>query len=211
MEAKLQSLLERIKQDGVDKGQAVANSLISDAEAEAAEILAQAKREAAEIRQRAESQAEELKRNVTSELQLSANQAIGALKQAITSLITTQAVEAPNREAFQDKDFLKGIISSMLENWQKSGQASALYLSPEQESELYSYFTQRAEEDLRQGLTVKPVPKLSRGFRIGPADGSFLVSFTEEDFHTFFVDFLRPRTKALLYGEAEASKNGLDG
>ena len=203
MEQKLQSLLEKIQQEGVDKGQEVANSLINDAEQKAEDIVSAAERRAEDIRKQAEQDAEELKRNVTSELKLSAEQTVDALKQQITGLVTAKAVEKPTSQAFDDKDFLKGIIQSLIEHWQKEDRGTTLRLSPEQEKELYEYFAGRAQEQLQQGLTVKPDPKLSEGFRIGPADDSYVVSFTEEDFQAFFADFLRPRTKALLYGGAE--------
>ena len=199
MEQKLQSLLEKIQQEGVDKGQEVANSLISDAEQKAKDIVAAAQRRAEDIRKQSEQDAEELKRNVTSELKLSAEQTIDALRQRITDLVTAKAVEPPTSEAFKDKDFLRQVIQSLIAHWQKSEQGAALELSPAQEKELYDYFSDQARESLQEGLTVKPDPKLSTGFRIGPEDGSYVVSFTEEDFQTFFANFLRPRTKELLY------------
>lgn len=201
MEQKLQSLLEKIQQEGVDKGQEVANSLINDAEQKAQDIVAAAERRAEEIRKEAEQEAEELKRNVTSELKLSAKQTVESLQQQITSLVTAKATEGPTQAAFQDKDFLKGVIQSLIEQWQKDGQGAALHLSPEREKELHTYFADRVQGQLQEGLTVKPSSKLSEGFRIGPADGSYVVSFTEADFQAFFADFLRPRTKELLYNE----------
>jgi V/A-type H+-transporting ATPase subunit E len=201
MEQKLQSLLEKIQQEGVEKGQEVANSLINDAEQKAQDIVAAAERRAEEIRKQAQQEAEELKRNVNSELKLSAEQMVEDLQQRITGLVTAKATEGPTQAAFQDKDFLKGIIQSLVEQWQKGGQGAALHLSPDREKELYEYFSARAQEQLKEGLTVKPGSKLSEGFRIGPADGSYVVSFTEADFQAFFADFLRPRTKELLYNE----------
>lgn len=201
MEQKLQSLLEKIQQEGVDKGQEVANSLINDAEQRAEDIVNAAERRAEEIRKQAEQEAEELKRNVTSELKLSAEQTVEALQQRITDLITAKAIDPPTQEAFGDKAFLKGIIESLIGQWQKNEQGAALHLSPEREKELFDYFSARAQEKLKEGLVVRPAPGLSEGFRIGPANGSYVVSFTEDDFQAFFADFLRPRTKKLLYGE----------
>ncbi|MEQ8705645.1 MAG: hypothetical protein RIC19_17085 [Phaeodactylibacter sp.] len=201
MEQKLQSLLEKIQQEGVDKGQEVANTLINDAEQKAEDIVMAAEGRAEEIRKQAEQEAEELKRNVTSELKLSAQQTVEALQQRITDLVTAKATEAPTQEAFKDKAFLKGVIESLIGHWKKEEQGVALHLSPEREKELYDYFSARTQDSLNEGLTVKPALQLSEGFRIGPADGSYVVSFTEEDFQAFFADFLRPRTKALLYGE----------
>ena len=37
------------------------------------------------------------------------------------------------------------------------------------------------------------------GFKIGPADGSYKISFSEDDFENFFKSFLRPKTIEMLY------------
>ena len=204
MEKKLQTLLDKLYEEGVAKGQEVASAVVKDAEQKAAKILEEAKQEAAAIRKQAQEEAEETKRNTISELQLSGRQAIGALQQEISQLITTKAVSDPLQTAFSDGTFLKDIINQLVDNWQPSGDGSmdlALLLPPEKEETLYQYFEQKARDLMNKGLQVEVNERLNNGFRIGPADGSYVVSFTEEDFEHFFMDYLRPRAKELLYGK----------
>ena len=204
MEQKLQELLDKIYKEGVNKGQEVATTIVRDAERKAERILEQAHKEASEARRQAREEAEELKRNVASELRLSASQATHALQQQISHLITTRAVTEPVRQAFSDKEFIKKIIESLIDNWQpgQEGQGGLSLLLPEKDKEeLGLYFAEKAREALNGPLLVNPDNRLENGFRIGPADGSYIISFTDKDFESFFMDYLRPKTKDLLYGK----------
>ena len=62
-------------------------------------------------------------------------------------------------------------------------------------------FAGKTAELLNQGLQVTFDGRLDNGFRIGPANGRYVISFTEADFTRFFRDHLRPVTAELLYGE----------
>lgn len=204
MEQKLQALLDKLYEEGVAKGQDVAAAVVKDAERKANKILEEAEKEAAEIRKQAQEEAEEMKRNVVSELHLTATQAISALKQKISHLITAEAIADPIHDTFSDEDFLKSIIETLIDNWRPTQDGSArisLLLPPEKGEALYRYFSAKAKQMMDDGIQVKIDQNLDDGFRIGPADGSYIVSFTEKDFEAFFMDFLRPRTKELLYGK----------
>ena len=63
------------------------------------------------------------------------------------------------------------------------------------------YFSAKAREILDGTLAVNFDNRLAQGFRIGPADGRYVISFTDKDFETFFMDYLRPKTKELLYSK----------
>jgi V/A-type H+-transporting ATPase subunit E len=40
---------------------------------------------------------------------------------------------------------------------------------------------------------------MKSGFKVGPADGSYVISFTDEDFNNFFKAYLRPKSTELLF------------
>ncbi|HQQ01404.1 MAG TPA: hypothetical protein PLH30_00270 [Bacteroidales bacterium] len=204
MDSKLQELTAKIYNEGVEKARADAFAILEKANKEAESILQNAKQEASRIIEQAHKEAEELKRNVTNEIKLSSRQAISSLRQQITELILTEMVSQPVNEAFSDKDFIKRMIESILKKWQadnsSGGQGVYLFLPPEDEEKLGKYFETRAIELMNKGLKLIYDEKMGRGFRIGPADGSYVISFTEEDFENFFKNYLRPRTNQLLYG-----------
>lgn len=205
MENKLQELLDKVYREGVAKGEEVAAAIVRDAERKAEKILEDAKREAAQIRRQAREETEELKRNVASELRLSAGQAISALRQNISGMIAAKVISEPVGQAFSDRAFIQKMIETLLQNWQsgQSTQAHLTLLLPPEQEELYQYFTDKASDLMNGTLRVDIDGKLERGFRIGPADGSYVISFTDRDFETFLMDYLRPKTKEILYGDKQ--------
>lgn len=202
MESKLQELTNKIYNEGVEKANKEAASIIENAEKEAEKILENAKREAEKLQEKARLETEELRKNVASEVKMSTRQAISAVKQQITELITTRLVAEPVKEAFKDKDFLKDIIETVIRNWDpKSGGIDlALTLPKEDAQEIGSHFESKTHEALKNKVKVEFDEKMSGGFRIGPGDKSYVLSFTDDDFENFFKNYLRPRTTKLLYG-----------
>lgn len=203
IDSKLQALLDKVYEEGVARGREAASALVRRAERDAEAIRAEAEREAAEIRERARADAEELRRNVASEVRLSSEQALDALKQQIRDHLVSGAISAPVRDAFSDDVFVRELILTLARSW-NPGEVDvelAVLLPPNQEESLRSYLSTRSREILEEGFRIGVDRELDRGFRIGPAEGGWLVSFTAEDFEAFLGDFLRPHTKALLFGD----------
>ena len=42
--------------------------------------------------------------------------------------------------------------------------------------------------------------KVAGGFTIGPKDGGYFISFTDETFNALISEYLRPATKKILFG-----------
>ncbi len=202
MENKLQELTSKIYEEGIAKANEEAEKIISEAKKEAEDLRNKSKKEAARIIEKAEKDATELRKNVESEVKLSARQALATIKQRITELITIQSTAEPVKEAFRDKDFIKKIIETTIKNWNPGKEAYDLHLllPKEDEKELGSYFSKKQKELLKGSLEIGFDERMSAGFKIGPVDGRFIISFTDEDFDNFFKNYLRPRTTKLLYG-----------
>jgi V/A-type H+/Na+-transporting ATPase subunit E len=207
MEAKLQELTSKIYEEGVARARREAESILTEAREQAEHLLTEARREAEHTRAKAKEDAEDLRRNLNSELQLSARQALSGLKQETTNLIMTRLLHEPLRETFHDPAFLQRIIESAIKNWDASnGQADLALLLPEKERKtLEEHFANSLSALLKEGdLTVNFDQRLQQGFRIGPADGRYLLSFTPADFERFFRLYLRPLAMKLLFEENQA-------
>ena len=51
------------------------------------------------------------------------------------------------------------------------------------------------------GISASFSKKVSGGFNIGPKDGSYFISFTDETFRSLISEYLRPATRKILFGE----------
>jgi V/A-type H+/Na+-transporting ATPase subunit E len=205
MENKLQELTQKIYTEGIEKANLEAEQILAKARADIEKMHREAENEARAIIEKAEKEAEELKNNVNTEVRLSARQAVNKVRQEITGLITAKSTGKAVREALNDKEFMQKIILTAVKNWdpKSSGGIDIAVLLPEKDrKELDDYFARKQKDLLDRGLELKFDPGMQSGFKIGPADGSYQISFTEEDFENFFRNYLRPRTTGLLYSGA---------
>ena len=207
MQKKLQELTEKIYQEGVDKANQEAEKIISDAKAEAKKMLDQAKKEAESKIEKAEKDSEDLKKNAMNELQLAARQAISDLKQEVTGLIQAKVIKPETQKAFKEAEFTKEIIQTLVKNWDPNSDEAVdlkVLLPEKKQKEFESYFKDKAKDLLNKGLEVDFNEKVKGGFKIGPKDGSYLVSFSDEDFEHFFRLYLRPRLIEMLFSEEKS-------
>lgn len=204
MQNKLQELTEKIFKEGISKGNAEAEKIINGSKKEAGDIVANAKKEADKIISNAKKKSDEIKSSSEAEFRLSSKQAINALKQQITDLVNGEIVSASVKDAFKDKDFVKRLIETSIKNWKPASDEDidiSLLLPEKQEKEIQQYFTKSVKDLLKKGLEIRFDDEVKSGFQIGPKNGSYKISFTEEDFINFFTQYLRPRLIKLLFTE----------
>ncbi len=202
MTSKIQQLTETIYNEGVQKAKEEAEAILKEAREKAAGIEKEAQKNAEKKLAEAEAKAEELKKQVDSEIKMTLNQAVSAMKQEITSLITQKVIQPPVKNLFSDADYMQKLISTVVKGWMEKESFDVKVILPEQErSQLENFFRNNLAEEMNKGLKVTFAQNMKSGFKIGPADGSYLISFTDEDFTNFLKAYLRPKTSQLLFEE----------
>ncbi|MBN1577585.1 MAG: hypothetical protein JW913_13585 [Chitinispirillaceae bacterium] len=203
MEQKIQELTAKIYQEGVEKGEAQAKKITADAQEKAAAVIAEAKAQAGKIITDAKQQAAELNRNTEAEIRLSGTQALSAIKQQILNLVTAKVIDNGAAVALSDPATIKEFVATIVHNWKSGSEAPKLevLLPAQKQEELRRAFEKGASDLLKKGMTLSFSKSIKSGFRIGPQDGSFKISLTDEDFAEFFKEYLRPRTRTYLFGE----------
>lgn len=196
MDTKIQELTDKIYKEGVEKGNQEAERIISDAKSQQDSIISAARNEAQQIIANAQKQAAELKKNTEAELKLFATQTVEALKSEITNLITGQVTSSNVKAAFADPIFMQKVILAMAQEWVKK--ESLTIQAPEAEK-LSKYFESNAKGLLEKGVKIEKVNGKNASFNILPADGSYKITFGEEEFITFFKEFLRPQLVEMLF------------
>jgi len=203
MDSKIQQLTEAIYNEGVEKARAEAEVILKEANEKAALIEKNAQKEAEKLLNEAREKSQELKRHVDSEIKMTLNQAVSALKQEITSLVSMKVVQPPVKELFSDKEYLQTLILTVVRGWLQKESFNLNVILPEADKEkMEKFFSNNLASELNKGLVVSFSQNVKSGFKIGPADGSYLISFTDEDFINFLKGYLRPKTSQILFGEA---------
>lgn len=202
MDSKIQQLTEAIYNEGILKAREEADAILKQASEKAALIEEEAKKAAGEIMAETKRKAQEFKKNVDSEVRLTLSQSISALKQEIASMMTMKVLDPSVKELFSDKDFLKSLVSGIVKGWMAKDSFDLNVILPGKEKEQMDKFLKNnLAAEFNKSVEFSFSQEVKSGFKIGPADGSYLISFTDEDFMNFLKAYLRPKTNQLLFSE----------
>lgn len=202
MENKLQELTDRLFNEGLSKGREEGEAILAKARKEAADIVAEAQKQAADITAQAEKEAQAYKTKVSGDVKMAAAQSLQATKQTIGDLIVYKMSAQPVAEALSDKDFIKEIIKAVAARFSAEESTDLSLVLPESlKSELEPFVGSELSKILGRGVSASFSKKITGGFTIGPKDGRYFISFTEDTFKELISAYLRPAVKAALFGE----------
>ncbi|MBO8471843.1 MAG: hypothetical protein IAB82_08640 [Bacteroidetes bacterium] len=204
MQDKLQELTDKLYNEGLSKGKQEGEEILAKARKQAEEIIAKANSDADSIRAAARREAEELKTKVTGDVRMAALQSITATRQSIEKLILTEMTDKETSSALSSAGYVKKLIEAVAKSFNPAGQDPAdiaLVLPESMKKELEPFVTDELSRILKAGVSAKFSRKISGGFTIGPKDGGYFISFTDETFKELISEYLRPATRELLFGK----------
>ena len=201
MQNKLQELTDKLYNEGLSKGKQEGEEILAKAKVQAEEIVAKAKAEAAAIVAAANKDAEDLKTKVQGDLKMAAAQSVAATKKDIETLVVTKMTETEVKKALTSADFVKEVILAVAKGFTTEDAADLEVVLPESlKKELEPFVTSELGKVLKGGVEASFTKKIAGGFTIGPKDGGYFISFTEETFNALISEYLRPATKKILFG-----------
>ena len=201
MQNKLQELTDKLYKEGLSKGKQEGEELLAKAKVQADEIVAKAKAEADAILAAANKEAEDLKTKVQGDLKMAASQSVAATKQDIETLIVAKMTETEVKKALTSAEFVKEVILAVAKGFNTEEPTDLELVLPESlKAELEPFVKNEMTKVLNAGVQASFTKKVAGGFTIGPKDGGYFISFTEETFNALISEYLRPATKKILFG-----------
>ncbi len=200
MNDQLQDLLKRVYEEGVAKANAEAEKIVNEAKAKAEELITKATADAEGKIAAAEKQATDTKKNTESDLTMAASHSLNAVKQKITELILSKSLNTKLSTAFSDAEFIKKLIYEALNTWKSNRASGTITISETMKPLLDEFYLKSLKELFDNKLQIDFSPSMKNGFSLAPEDGTYKLSFSDEDFANLFKTYLRPRTKELLFG-----------
>ncbi|MBR2127503.1 MAG: hypothetical protein IJ940_01375 [Bacteroidales bacterium] len=201
MQNKLQELTDKLYNEGLSKGRQEGEELLAKAKTQADEMIAKAQAEADRIIAAAQKQADEIKTKTASDIRMASNQSLAATKKDIETLVVGKMTDEAVKKALTSADFVKELIKAVAEKFTTDGPVDLAIILPESlQKELEPFVTKELAKILNAGVEASFSKKISGGFQIGPKDGGYFVSFSEETFNQLISEYLRPATKKLLFG-----------
>ena len=201
MQNKLQELTEKLYAEGLSKGKQEGEEILAKAKVQAEEIVAKAHAEAAAIVAAAKKDAEDLKTKVESYVKMAANQSVAATKKDIETLVVAKMTEAEVKNALTSADFVKEVILAVAKGFNTEEPVDLEVVLPETlKKDLEGFVSNELAKAIKGGVEASFSKKIAGGFTIGPKDGGYFISFTDETFNALISEYLRPATKKILFG-----------
>ena len=206
----VQELISRIRDEGVQAGQAEADQILKDAKAQAARIISEAKAEAAATREKATAEIESEKTAALEGLRLAARDTTLELRSSIISgferyvkrLVSAQTADEEVvkcivlvlaghavEEFIKDKDLLVRVSDSLFEGGDRSDPKRARHTVLEITSEM-----------LREGIELVPASDVHGGARVQVIGEDLEIDLSDEAVSALILRNLLPRFRAILEG-----------
>ena len=201
MSNKLQELTDRLYNEGLSKGKEEGEILLFKARKEADEIIANARKQAEDIVTEAENRAAQLKEKAESDIKMASAQALMATKKDIENLLVNALCAEETEKVLSEEKFLKEIILAVAQKFStQQSEDISLVLPASLKSMLEPWVSTELKKALKKEISVDFSKKIKGGFSIGPQNGSWYISMSDESFKALISEYLRPVTKKLLFG-----------
>lgn len=198
---KLQELTDKLYNDGLSKGREEGERLLEEARSQADDIIAKARKEAEDIVSEARRQADDYSQKVKSDLKMAAAQSFQAIKSDIENLIIGKFAGEEVKSTLSSADFVKQFLQAIAEKFSTDDASDLSVVLPASlQDELEPFVKGQLSKVLGKEISASFSKKLSGGFTIGPKDGGYFISMTDETFNELITEYLRPVTKRLLFG-----------
>ena len=194
-------VIDKLYNEGLSKGKQEGEEILAKAKVQAEEIIAKAKAEAAAITAAANKEAEDLKTKVQGDLKMAASQSVAATKKDIETLVVTKMTAGEVAKALTSAEFVKEVIMAVAKGFNAEEPVDLEVVLPEAlKADLESFVTKELATVLKSNVEASFTKKIAGGFTIGPKEGGYFISFTEETFNALISEYLRPATKKILFG-----------
>ena len=198
---KLQELTDKLYNDGLSKGREEGERILEEARKQADEIVAKARKEAEGIVSEAHRQADDYSQKVNSDLKMAAAKSFQATKSDIENLIIGKFAGEEVKSALSSADFVKAFLQAVAEKFSSEENSDLSVVLPASlQDELEPFVKGQLADVLGKGVSASFSKKISGGFTIGPKDGGYFISMTDDTFNELITEYLRPVTKKLLFG-----------
>jgi V/A-type H+/Na+-transporting ATPase subunit E len=196
----VEELIDRLKSDGVSKGQQEADALVADAKRQSMAILDAARSEADEIVAKAKAEAERARLAGLQALQLAGRDAVLKLRESF-QLQFEHRLRKLVGQSVEDPELLRRMILEVVGKSRpdSAGQVQLLLpLGAAGHDPLLAYVTGLAAEMLREGLTFGVGEDINAGVRVRLVDQAVEIDLSDESLASFLARFLVPRFRQIM-------------
>jgi V/A-type H+-transporting ATPase subunit E len=205
MPEELQSLLNKIQKDGVERAEAEADRIVSEAREKAEKIENDAHQKARKIVKDGEKEAEAFSENARKSVQQAARDVVLSVEEAVQKAM--HSIASAEVDTALDESVLKEMLSKFVESYFSENTRTTdveVLMSPEDKERITGYFTSRFKQQMNQGLKISGDNSVISGFRVSVKDEQVEHDFSRDAIVDALCQLLRPRIAELV---RESMKN----
>lgn len=195
MDVKLDSLIEKIKKEGIDEGQKTAEEIIQTAKKEAKNIVNNAKKEAEKIVVDGTKKADQLRINAESDIKQAARDVELLLKEKIVTIFDNVFKKEVAKSL--KPEFAAELIKQIVAGWVKDNSAE-IFINEKDKDQLENLLFKGVKSELKNQVFLRASKDISTGFRIGLKDDQVYYDFTETAFAEVLKTLINPKLKEIL-------------
>ncbi|MBE6403826.1 MAG: hypothetical protein E7039_08920 [Lentisphaerae bacterium] len=204
MAEELQSLLEKIHRNGIEKAAAEREEMLSAARKEAEAIVASAKEEAAKLRSVAENDAEALKKRAESAIRQAARDILLDLKSELKKRV--EAITRNRLDEALSADFMAGLVADIAKavlNDPAKGSSGTLevMVSPVKCEELVQKLSAAVGADMVSRISVFPNSAAGRGLKISVDGDQVFFDFSDAALTEMVCEYAGSKVSAVITAE----------
>jgi len=197
MDVKLESLIAKIKQDGIGEAKKASEDIIKKAKAEAEAIVKEAKGTAKRIEERAKTSAAKLKSNSEDSLRQASRDLVLALEEELIALFD-RILKQKCGEALS-AEFMAGLITKIIDKWPlRNSVAWEVLVSKADKERIEKALLVSLRKEAMTTLEIKVSKAIDKGFRIGIKGEDLHYDFTDQSILEVLKEFLNPSLTAIL-------------
>lgn len=204
MAEELQSLLEKIQSDGVEKANKKAESILKDAEKAAEGKLAAAEKQCAEFREKAQTDAEVFRQRSEQAVKQAARDVVLGVGQSVQQTLERVLLKDVSDNLKGDflQNFLASVVKSFAESPDSAGGMEVL-VAPDQAKALSEYARTKLADAVKGGLKITADGDVKSGIRVMLADGRVEHDFTDKAIMAAMSRSLRPALTELIFPQQQ--------
>lgn len=201
MAEELQSLLEKIQREGIEKAAAERDEIVNKANAEAAAILAAARAEAEKMRADAANDAEALKKRAESAIRQAARDILLELKSELQRRVA--AVTRNRMDAALSSEFIAGLVREIATAALSSADKAAsgkleVMVGPAKCEEVAKLITASVGADLVEKMTIFPNAAAGRGLKVSVEGNEVFFDFSDAALTEMICEYAGSRISAVI-------------
>ncbi len=195
MDVKLDSLIEKIRKEGIEEGKKTADELIREAKAKAEKIVADAKKEAEAIVEEGKKQASHFQANAEADIKQAARNTELLLKEKILGIF--DQVFKKEVDQTLKPEFMAELIQKLITEWVK-GREVEVIVSKDDKKKLETLLFKGLKKELKDSIVLRVSPEVSSGFRIGIKEEQVFYDFTDDAIVDVMRSLMSPKLKEIL-------------